>query len=279
MTRVVVDSGWDMDSAARDRLQDVDLQIVPLTLCLDGQDLLDDDSLDLQDFLRQVEASASGPSTAAPSPQLYLDAYGQADEVYTVTLSSKLSGSFDSACLAARLWAQRLPGALAQVFDSLSASVGESLVVLQIAELLRQRLPRPELIGNVQRYIKDLNVFIILDSYDTLIKTGRVSRVVGTMAELLRIKCICAGIDGEIKLVGKARNYAKALKELIRMMQGKIDDFSNKILAISHCEAAEKALATQRAILDVLPFKDSFITTTGGLCTTYASRGGIVVAF
>jgi fatty acid-binding protein DegV len=82
-----------------------------------------------------------------------------------------------------------------------------------------------------------------------------------------------------MKVIGKARNYQKAVKQMIKLMLTRTDDFSNRVLAIAHCDALEKARETQAEIMSEIPFKDSFITATGGLCSTYAARGGIIFAF
>ncbi|MDR2956666.1 MAG: DegV family protein [Coriobacteriales bacterium] len=279
MVRIVVDSGCDLSAEARQAITGIELISVPLTLTVDGYDYLDDNALDVSAYLKHAESSALGPTTAAPSPHLYLDAYASDGSVFVVTLSSKLSASFESACLAARLRADQFMGALTHVFDSLSSSVGETLIAMKIADLVRNKLTDEDLVTQVEHFITNMNTFFILDNFDTAVRTGRMSRVAATMAEFLHIKPICAGVEGEMKVVGKARNYQKAVKQLIKMMKDRTDDFSERILAISHVEAEQKALATQAEILAEIPFKDSFITSTGGLCSTYASRGGIILAF
>lgn len=279
MVRIVVDSGCDLPDSFTLRYPGVMVESVPLTLTVDGTDYIDDDALDVPAYIKATEASPFGPTTAAPSPQLYLEAYRSEGSVFAVTLSSRLSASFESACLAARMRAEEVKESLTHVFDSLSASVGEGLIAMKIAELAERRLPDLEIIGQVEQFIGSMSTFFILDNFDTPVKTGRMSKTVATMAEFLHIKPICAGVDGEMKVVGKARNYSRAVQQLIKMMRARTVDFSERVLAISHVEAYEKAVSTQAEIMAAIPFKDSFITATRGLSSTYAARGGIIMAF
>jgi len=279
LAKIVVDSGCDVPTDLQAWVQGVPLQSVPLTLSLDGNDYIDDEHLDVTDYLIKTEESSQLPTTSAPSPQRYLDAIEGSESVFVVTLSSKLSASFESACLAARIWSDQFKDSLVHVFDSLSASAGETLIAMKIAELVQRRLPDQEVIEHVESFIGNMQTYFILDRYDTLIKSGRITKTVATMADVLKIKPICAGIDGEMAVVGKARGYPKAIVQLMKMIKSQAVDFSERVLAISHCACPEKAEETQRQIMGEIPFKDSFITTTTGLCTTYTARGGIVIAY
>ncbi|MCL2137334.1 MAG: DegV family protein [Coriobacteriia bacterium] len=279
MAKIVVDSGCDLPDEFDLWYPDVTWASVPLTLTVDGLNYVDELGLDVLGYLEHSERSAEGPTTAAPPPQLYLDAYQETGSIFVVTLSSKLSASFESACLAARLRAEQVKGSLTHVFDSFSASVGEALIAMEIAEQLKKRLPDIELISNVEKFISNMSTYFILDNFDTAVKTGRMSKTVATMADFLNIKPLCAGVNGEMKVIKKARNYQKALQQMIDIAKSNVDDISDRILAISHCQAYEKALASQAMLMAALPFKDSFITTTSGLCSTYAARGGVIFAF
>ncbi|MCL2632434.1 MAG: DegV family protein [Coriobacteriia bacterium] len=276
MTKIVVDSGCDLPADFRERFPDIELEIVPLTLTVDGQDYIDDANLDVAAYLAHTERSPKGPTTSAPAPQRYLDAYQHNGSVYAVTLSSKLSASFESAFLAARIRADQVRGSLTHVFDSLSSSVGEAQIAIKIAELAKAGMPDIEIIKTVEKFVIDMNTFFILDSFDTPVKTGRMSRTAATMAEFLKIKPLCEGVDGEMLVINKTRSYQKAVQQMIKLLRLRIDDFSDRILAISHVYDYEKALETQAELMAAIPFKDSFITQTGGLCSTYAMRGGVI---
>ncbi|MCL2632173.1 MAG: DegV family protein [Coriobacteriia bacterium] len=278
MTKIVVDSGCDLPLDFRERFPEIELEIVPLTLTVDGIDYIDDKNLDLAAYLDHTEMSPNGPTTAAPAPQRFLDAYQHNGSVFAITLSSKVSASFESAFLAAKIRADQVKGSLIHVFDSLSSSVGEAQIAIKIAELARAGLPDIEIIKNVEKFISDMSTFFILDSFDTAVKTGRMSRTVATMAEFLKIKPLCEGVDGEMLVVNKTRSYEKAVQQMIKLLKLRIDDFSDRVLAIAHVFAYEKALETQALMMAAIPFRDSYITPTGGICSTYGMRGGVVFA-
>jgi len=279
MRRIVVDSGCDLPEEFRLWYPEIDITSVPLTLTVDNHDYIDDETLIVADYLDDSERSATGPTTAAPSPQLYLKAFKDEGSVFVITLSSKLSASFESANLAARMRTSQFKESLTHVFDSFSASVGEAQIAIKVAELIKNNVPDLELIDHVDKFISNLNTFFILDNFDTAVRTGRMSKTVATIAEHLNIKPLCAGVNGEMKVIGKARNYQRAVRQMIKQMKSRCNDFSDRILAISHVDSLEKALSTQHEIMAELPFKDSFITSTGGLCTTYAARGGLIFSF
>jgi DegV family protein with EDD domain len=279
MPRIVVDSGCDLPLEFKVRYPDIEISSVPLTLTVDGTDFSDDGNLDTLAYLELSERSVTGPVTAAPSPQLFLECCHDAGSVFIVTISSKLSASFESASLAARMRADQIRESLTHVFDSLSASVGEAQLVMRIADLIRENTPDLEIIERVEKFISQMHTFFILDNFDTAVRTGRMSKTVATMAEFLNIKPLCAGVNGEMKVIGKARNYQRTVALLIKEMRSRCDDFSNRVLGISHVQAYEKALATQTEIMAMVPFRDSFITAASGLCSTYAARGGLIFAF
>jgi len=279
MVKIVIDSGCDLSETMLARITAAQVISVPLVLTVDGQDYIDDDTLDVVEYLRITEQSPTGPTTAAPSPQSFLEAFAGEDSVFVVTLSSKLSASFESASLAARMRAEQFKDSLTHIFDSLSASVGEALVALKISELLDQQIAEREIIGRVENFISNMSTYFILDNFDTAVRTGRMHKTVATMAEFLHIKPICAGVDGEMKVIGKARNYSRALAQLVKMIKAQAVDFSERILAVSHVQSASKAEETVAYIMAEIPFKDCMITATRGLSSTYAARGGIILTF
>ena len=257
----------------------VAVERVPLTLTLGERHYLDDDSLDVLAYLDASEKSPDCPKTAAPSSQRFLEAYDDDDQVFAVTLSSKLSGTFESASLAARRYLEEGKSGLVHVFDSLSASVGEALVAMKIAELSRLQLPRQRMIEGIEHFISDMRTYFILDRFDTIVKNGRMNPTVAKLASILHIKPICAGVDGNMAVVDKARGYKKAVSKLIKLMKSQAIAYEQRILAIAHCDCLEKSTELQADIMRELPFKDSFLVETGGLCSTYASRGGIIIAY
>jgi DegV family protein with EDD domain len=278
MTKIVVDSGCDISAEIIARVG-VPIDVVPLTLMLGEKTFTDDRTMDTELYLSEMESSPTAAQSASPSPKQFMDAYNDCESVFAVTLSSFLSGSNNSAHLGKLLYAEEKGVKFIHVFDSLSASAGETLVALKIAELIRKKLSLGEIVGRVSRFIGNLKTYFILEKYDIAVKTGRIEPHVAKIASMLNIKPICAGVGGKMAMIGKARGQKRAIKRLIEIMAAEKVDFGSRILAVSHCQCFEKADYVKREILRRIPFKDAFITDTSGLCSTYTGRGGIVVAF
>jgi DegV family protein with EDD domain len=278
MAKIVVDSGCDISAEIIARAG-VPIEVVPLTLRLGEKIFTDDGTMDTELYLSEMESSPAVAQSASPSPKQFMDAYNGGENIFAVTLSSFLSGSNNSANLGKLLYTEETGEKFIHVFDSLSASAGETLVALKIAELIRKKLSDGEIVGRVSRFVGDLSTYFILEKYDTAVKTGRIEPHVAKIASMLNIKPICAGIGGKMTMIGKARGQKGAVKRLIEIMAAEKADFGSRILGISHCQCFEKADSVKREILRHIPFKDAFITDTSGLCSTYTGRGGIVAAF
>ncbi|MDR1209916.1 MAG: DegV family protein [Clostridiales bacterium] len=277
MTKIVVDSACDISDEVRGRLG-LPLVSVPLTLQLGDTVYQDDETLDVDTYLYDMDRSRT-VKTAAPSPGRFLAAFGGDESVFSVTVSSKLSGTFGSASLARQMYLDDVGRKFIHVFDSLSASVGETLIALKIGAFAREKLDEAEIVERVNGFISGLKTFFLLDKFDAIVKSGRMSPAVAVVASLLNIKPICAGVDGKMVMLDKARGHKKAVERLIEMIIEQKLDFENRILGISHCKCPEKAESIRDAIMARVPFCDAIILTSSGLCSTYANRGGVILAY
>lgn len=175
---------------------------VPLAVRIGNQEFKDDESLDVQDLLKAMKKSAEAPKTASPSPGDFLQEFTGEDCVFVVTLSSKLSGSYSNAMLAAELAKEEKPGLFIHVFDSKNASVGETLVSLKVLELIKKKREKTEIVEEVNGYIESLNTYCLLESTDNLVKSGRVSKLVAQLSSVLSLRLILGKTaEGTIELV------------------------------------------------------------------------------
>jgi DegV family protein with EDD domain len=276
MVKIVVDSGSDMTKD----MFDCAFESVPLHLHVEDKTFIDDVNLDANEFLACMEASNVGAKSAAPSPSAFVEAYqGDEPSVFVVTLSSRLSGTYQSAMLAKDLYLEEYGKKFIHVFDSLSASMGEGIIALKVAELAKNGLKDLEIVEAIAQFRKHMGTYFLLDKFDNLVKTGRVKPYIAKIASMLNIKPICgADEEGQIKVFDKARGYNKAVKKLIEIIRDNTTDIENRIVGISHCQCYEKAVAFKDELLKVLRVKDVIITEAKGLITIYANRGGFVVS-
>lgn len=273
--KIVVDSCCDLPDSYR---KDPRFEVIPLVLQIDEYTIIDDDTFDQADYLAKVAASESCAKTACPSPELYMEAYrSEADDIYVVTLSSKLSGSYNSAVLGKSLYHEEFGDKNIHVFDSLSACCGEAQIALRAMELAESGMSFAEVVADVEKYRDEMLTYFVLDSLETLRKNGRVSGIKALVANTLSIKPVCCGDKGTIAQKSQGIGIKKALAKMTELVAKEIIDPEIKRLMITHVNCHERAVAVKEMLLKKIPFKDAIIVDAAGVATTYAGDGGIVV--
>nr|WP_294491264.1 DegV family protein [uncultured Mediterraneibacter sp.] len=252
-----------------------------LSMQVDGDIIVDDASFDQKEFLRRVAASPECPKSSCPSPEEYLSLYeGSEKRVYIVTLSSELSGSYNSAQLGRKLFFEEHGKEEKQiyVFNSRSASVGETLIAMKIQECEESGLDFDQTVELTERYIEGQHTYFVLENLDTLRKNGRLTGIKSFVASALNIKPVMGSTpEGTICQLGQARGMKKALVKMVEQISRDSRDTVNKVLGIAHCNCPERAREVERMLLDRLKVKGSFIVDTAGISTMYANDGGIIV--
>lgn len=250
-----------------------------LMLQVDDHNIIDDESFDQADFLRRVAASPNCPKSSCPSPEAYRFAFDcDADHIFAVTLSAKLSGSYNSAVLGMNLLKEEKPDAKIYVFDSRSASVGETLIGLKIQECEEQGLSFEEIIEKVEAYIDSQMTWFVLENLETLRKNGRLSKVKAFVATALRIKPVMVSTpEGEIAQLDQARGMNKALVRMVDSIVEKVSNPEQTLIAISHCNCPERAQMVKETLINRLHPKGVLVLDTAGVSSMYANDGGIIV--
>lgn len=276
MYKIIIDSCGEL---SKEMQEDGHFENVPLTLQIGETEIVDDKSFDQADFLKKVAESEEGPKSACPSPDAYMQAMDcDAEHIYVITLSSQLSGSYNSACLAKDLFLEDNEDKKICIIDSKSASIGESLIGLHIAACEEAGMDFETVVENVEKYIEEQHTFFVLESLETLRKAGRLSNLKAKLASTLNIKPIMGSTEeGSIQQLAQARGMNKALDRMIQSMMEVTQNCENRILAISHCNCKERALQLKEKIEKVASFKDIFIVDTAGVSSMYANDGGIIM--
>ena len=200
-----------------------------------------------------------------------------ADRIYVVTLSAELSGSYNSAELGKNLYLEEYGEKQIHVFNSKSASVGETLIALKIDECEKAGMEYEEIIRTVDAYIEGQNTYFVLENLDTLRKNGRLTGIKSLVAGALNIKPVMGATpEGTICQLGQARGMKKALAKIVDCVVSGSEN-TEKILAISHCNCKERALEVQRMLLERIEVKSGIILDTAGISSMYANDGGIII--
>ncbi len=274
--RIVVDSCGEFTEEMK---KDPHFVHAALHLYIDGEEFVDDETFDRLDFIGKMKASPNCPKSSCPSPEVYREAFDcGAEHLYAVTLSAELSGSYNSAVLGQNLYLEEHPDAKVHVFNSCSASVGQTRVAQEIKRCEEEGMGFEDTVRKVDAFIKEKRTYFVLETLENLRKNGRLSAVKAFVASALDIKPIMAGTqEGVIVQRGQARGIQKALRRMVETMASEVQDTEERVLAIAHCNNRERAEFVRDEVLKRVKVKDTIILETSGVATLYAADGGIIL--
>lgn len=254
--------------------------LVPLTLLVDGEEIIDDETFDQADFLAKVAASKESVKSACPAPESYMEAYSKADDIYVVTLSAELSGSYNSAVLGKNLYEEENGTKNIHVVNSRGAATTQVLIARKLNEYASQGMPFEEVVDKIEEYTTSLRTYFVLETLEVLRKNGRLSRLSATIAGALNIKPVMIGTrDGVIQKAAQARGMKKALAKMVEHMGSEGRDLTGRQFVISHCNCYERAVYVKELIKKHLHAEDIDIVDTKGVSSLYACDGGIIVSY
>lgn len=279
--KIIADSCCDTTPEIREKY---DISLVPLILKIPGYgEIRDTLDVDTQQVVDLMAASSEPVRSACPSVEDYAQVMRQYDECVVVTLSQKLSGSYNSARVAGELVCKEHPEKKVHVFDSQSAASGELLIVMHIDSLRAQGLPFEQVVQQTEDYIRTMRTFFVLEDLMNLVKNGRMSKVKGIVASVLSIHPVLADNgDGEIVSLHTVRGLANSLTSLVNSVKEQLLSKLPKSipLVMTQCLCPDRALSIRESLLRECPaLSDVTIVPASGLSTIYANKGGIILAF
>lgn len=274
--KVVIDSCGELLDKWK---YDARFESVPLTLMVGGETIIDDETFNQKEFLRKVAECPECPRSACPSPERYMKAFRcDADHVYGVTLSAELSGSYNSAVLGKNLLLEEEPDKKVHVFNSCSASIGQTLIAMKIQELEEAGASFEEVVEKVEDYIAGQDTYFVLENLETLRKNGRLSKAKALVASALKIKPVmCSTPEGNIAQLDQARGMNKALVKMVDHIVARTKDPEKKQLAISHCNCESRAMLLKETLQERLRPLAITVLDTAGVSSMYANDGGVIV--
>ncbi len=274
--KIIVDSCGELPERCKN---DPHFESVPLSMQVDDFLIVDDETFDQADFLKKIAESPNCPKSSCPSPERYMEAYNcDADHVYAITLSGNLSGSYNSAVLGKNLYLEEYGDKKIHVFDSCSASIGETLLALKIEELEKEGLPFEEIVEKVTAYRDEQHTYFVLETLETLRKNGRLSNLKAFMANALNIKPVMGATpDGQIIQLSQTRGINRAVLKMVDYLVEEAANPEEKILAISHCNCPARAEMLKAEVEKRVKVKEIIILDTKGISSMYASDGGVIM--
>ncbi len=274
--KIIGDSCLDL---TRELKQDKRFQTVPLTLQVDDHMVIDDDTFDQKQFLELVKASPNCPKTACPSPEAFRAAYDCPEEdIYVITLSSHLSGTYNSAVLGKSLYEEEYGPKNILVIDSESASSGELNLALWIRDLYDQGLGFEEISDKILAMRDIQKTYFVIDTLEPLRKNGRLTGLQAFFATALNIKPIMGADHGVIIKLDQARGMAKAYGRMCDIAVKEAGDTAQKRAVIAHCNCPQRAEQVREALQKRAQFASIEITEAAGVSTVYAADGGVILA-
>ncbi|MDO5143991.1 MAG: DegV family protein [bacterium] len=251
---------------------------VPLKILAGEKEYTDDETLDVAGMLKELSAYKGRSSTSCPSVGDWLQAFGDAEDVYGVSLTSRLSGCYNAACIAAEQYQAEHPGRKVFILDSLSTGPELELLIEEYAELIRIGAGFDVIRNSIAEYAKQTHLIFSLESLTNFARNGRVNPALATAASLLGIRIVGRASDaGDLEPLHKCRGEKRAIEQLFAIMQQ--SGYAGGKVRIRHSDNPKAAQKLAGSIRDAFPGADIQIGENRGLCSYYAEKGGILVGF
>ncbi len=251
---------------------------VPLRLEVGDYHILDDENFNQKEFLQKVAEYPKCPGSSCPSPERYMEACRtEAEHVYIVTLSSHLSGSYNSAELGRKLYREKHGEKQICIVDSQSASGGQTQIGLLAMELEEAGVPFEEIEKRLNAYRDEMKTYFVLDNLETLRKNGRLSEVKSMVAQTLNIKPVMSAKGGIIIQKSQAIGMKKALMKIRDYMLKEVAELNERRIVITHCNCPDRAEYLKGLLKEKARLKEVVIMDTAGVSSMYANDGGIIV--
>lgn len=271
--KLIIDSSSNMKSDP-----DHNVEVVPLTISFGGKDYIDDQNLNIREFLNDMNQNQVAGKTTCPSIQAWLNALEGTEKAIIITMTSGMSGTFSSALQAKTMYKEKHPTSQIIVVDSRSAGPELTIVLHRIEKMIQGDIRFVDLEEVIAKFRMRTHLLFVLQSLHNLSLNGRVSPAAAKVAGLLKINLIgTASKEGKLEPLTKARGMKKAMRELLKYM--KDDNYHGGEVIIDHCENEKDAEIIKDKILAEYPDAQVTIRPMRGLCSFYAEEGGIMVGF
>ena len=271
--KIVTDSSSDVLT-----LDGVDFESAPLKIVTGEKVYLDDASLDVEGMVNDLATYKGKSSTSCPNPDDYLRAFGDADEVYCVTITGSLSGSYNSALVAKNTYEKENPTRRVYVLNSLSTGPEMALIIERMRALILEGHSFDSIIAAIDEYTTHTGLFFVLESMRNLANNGRVNPIVAKLAGMLGIRVVGRASDrGDLEMLSKPRGERNTLTEVI--VQLRKNGYNGGAIRIAHAMNEPLAKSLADTVAKEFGATDITVYSLRGLCSFYAERGGLIIGF
>ncbi|WP_087974523.1 DegV family protein [Oceanobacillus rekensis] len=278
--QLMTDGGADIPKRLNDNLN---IKVVPLYLHFSDGEYRSGVTLDLEGYHQKVRELKELPRSAAPSPNDFYDAYKEVDPsipIIMLSLSKELSSTYDNAVIGKTMLLEEEPERKIEVINTKTASCGIALLLHEASIKLDENYSFEGLVKHLRDSVEQTATLFVLKTLDNLVLGGRLDKVKGKIAKTLNIKVLMHGNeDGAIEVTEKIRGEKKSIRRFIDQIGEYTKNAEEKIISMTHCNDAERAKQILSDIRSKYLFKDSYLTDTGPLISTYGGEGALVIAF
>ena len=284
MFQIVSDGSCDFSSS---EVASKEVKVVPFYLTFDGESFLREGvEIIKEDFIERIASERNlFPKTSQPSPQDYIDVFEpslrEGVDILSVSISSKLSGSYASAVMAKNMMQEEYPNRKIMLLDSLSASLGQGIIIREIVRMREAGLSLEETMEKAERIVASTSLYFTLETLDYLKKGGRVGPTTAFVGGLLGLKPILQVVEGQVTQLDNVRGRKKALElieeALVEALKGMADKVS---IAIGHIMRSDDAISLLNAIESSLSIKISNpVCDVGATIATHTGPGALAFAY
>lgn len=274
--RIISDSSCDIFDLDQ-RSEDLYFSTVPFVITVDDKDYVDNETLDVRELVKAM-ASSKKSFTSCPSPAEWIREFGDEGDVFAVTISANLSGSYNSACTAREMILEQDPERNIEILNSRGTGPSLNMIIYKLCELIDKGLGFEEVGTEIHRFMEDHKLIFALSSYHNLVNNGRMPKIAGIVLGHLGLWGVgIASEEGTIKMKKIAKGGRKTLQVIMGDLKERVAD--KGCVVISHCENEEFANSLKKAVQNAYSGMEVRIMKTRGLCSYYAEKGGIIVGF
>ncbi len=271
--KIVADSSCDMFE-----LKHTEFACSPMKIITAEKEFVDDEKLDVKAMVDFMDKYKGKSKSSCPNTGDWLEAFGDADDIFCVTITSGLSGSYDSACAAKQIYESENEGKRVFVLDSLSAGPEITLLIEKLEEYIESGIPYEEICESIEKYSRKTGLVFMLRSLKTFANNGRVSPLVARLVGIAGIRIVGkASTEGTLEPMSKCRGERRSLEAIVTSLEA--EGFRSGKISIGHCLNEAAANTLREMILE--KFNDALVEIHKfrGLCSFYAEKGGVLVGF
>ncbi|MUK89726.1 DegV family EDD domain-containing protein [Ornithinibacillus sp. L9] len=278
--QLMTDGGADIPKRLTET---VDIIVVPLYLHFKDEQYQTGVTIDIPTYYKKIEETKELPRSSAPSPNDFYEAYKQVDPrrpIIMLSLSKGLSSTYENAVTGKNMLLEEEPERKIEVINTKTASCGQALLLHEATQKIKEGLSFEELVIHLNERTEQTTTLFVLKTLENLVLGGRLDRVKGTLAKTLNIKLLMKASDeGTIEVSEKVRGDKKSIRRFVEQIGEYTKNVEDKVIMMTHCNAEDRAMKVLKDMTDNYPFKDSFLTETGPLISTYGGQGALVISF